>query len=621
METPPTKNDNQLSLMLTAAIQEILTEFASNRIIGSLAPEINNAYQRLNPEKRFRLLIGMESNFVVVKDIFMKYFPVLGNLPTKYSQDSARIIRNVIYACQPWLPDYPQIIVNIINNNPRDIQAFIRLIDEATELSRLTQQGFASYTAFYVFGCPTSTDIDIALVVEHEEFLQREFDIDSLKSELQKIGYDVTRILDINPVMIDHNGNIAKLYKGNIRETQNIIYHTYQYHRQIYPCAIQRDLAIDITDKIRSITKFTLDYMEHLLCHDEYLVERDRRRAAYISGDRLPFCLHLMEKIHYIDTHEWRDAIKSLTMKIVQLILWQHGISEYTKPGLAAKFTHYYPLHADGIAWLLNRGRQGRYNIECLQLLFNEFERIADQNSTQIQWQELPIDFTQNPTILSNHLVQEFLRSPLEPTADFITGFSQVCPDRSINNVFIIECRNTHHLPPEVLVRSVLVAQRSPAWLRYLQHYSCGRNSGVVAYNGDDWVKFYYNLIRGSIIEMFVMRCADFSVIAGDVKAATVGMLVKDRSQSGSVAIAPDLILVDKNGCIIPVEIKCIPEPPGNNHDYRRAIKLAKCQIQTCFDVLDITQPDRRRGIIVIVNVYQTNGENIIAARAGFVNV
>jgi hypothetical protein len=223
-----------------------------------------------------------------------------------------------------------------------------------------------------------------------------------------------------------------------------------------------------------------------------------------------------------------------------------------------------------------------------------------------------------NPTGLADNLVREFLRSPLKPTDAFVTGFCEICPSRNINPLFLIHCQNTHRLPPSVLIKSVLVAQRTPQWLRLLNHYSCGRNTGLIAYDGSDWVEFYYNLIRGSIIELFVMRNGDFSSLVADAVPVTVGMLVKDRDVAGSIAIAPDLLLVRPNGETIPVEIKCIPSAPSQNHDYRRAVKLAKCQIQTSLDIINGTV---RRGIIVIVYVYERYGDCVIEARAGFVDV
>jgi hypothetical protein len=177
----------------------------------------------------------------------------------------------------------------------------------------------------------------VAVVVEKEEYLQRQINLELLKQKLKDLDYDTTREIDVNLILLSHNGNILNVYKGNVRETQNIIYRTYQYHRQAHPCAIQREMAIDITDKIKAATKFVLDYMEDLIGPEEYLVERDRRRAAYKSLDRLPFALHLLEKIQRFDTPEWQSAIKSLTMKIIQLILLERNETEYTKPGLVAK--------------------------------------------------------------------------------------------------------------------------------------------------------------------------------------------------------------------------------------------------------------------------------------------
>lgn len=94
-------------------------------------------------------------------------------------------------------------------------------------------------TKYNIFGCPLSTDIDIAFLVESpEDILEYRsgmaiLDVESILN-LIKINYK-DKQFDINLITIDSQNNISMAYKGS-KETQNIILHTYKYHKQEYPC-------------------------------------------------------------------------------------------------------------------------------------------------------------------------------------------------------------------------------------------------------------------------------------------------------------------------------------------------------------------------------------------------
>lgn len=71
-----------------------------------------------------------------------------------------------------------------------------------------------------------------------------------------------------------------------------------------------------------------------------------------------------------------------------------------------------------------------------------------------------------------------------------------------------------------------------------------------------------------------------------DVIKFHCGFLVEDK-KAKSIAIAPDLLLIDKETRkIIPVEIKCIINEPNYSSGLAREIKLARLQLSTSQKIL-----------------------------------
>jgi hypothetical protein len=337
-----------------------------------------------------------------------------------------------------------------------------------------------------------------------------------------------------------------------------------------------------------------------LIGKEEYQNIRDERRKAYQGQwNRVVFATKIFDKIKFIDSVEWIDTMKSLTMKIIQLILLEHDDMEYTKRQLAIKFDQLYNGEYDHIIWFLMRGKEGVFDSKCIELMNREFKRIVDDVVIEtLDWKKLQLDTTKNPTLLPDILFQEFIKSPLKPTNVFETEFIRVCPHRSINQMFPINCYNTDKLPDDILNNVILVPQRSREWLSLLTYYTCGSNQGLIPYDGNDWVSFYYNLIRGAIVEQMVLQNCDFSQLFPDseISKITVGLLVEDKKQ-GSLGIAPDLLLM-VNKEIIPVEIKCLVGKPGDNGDFRRSMKLATKQIMQTNGIIGGS-----RGIVIIVYI------------------
>ena len=550
------------------------------------------AFGKQTVEKKCLMLINSsrENWDPLCFELFKQYFNELTHNPLL-----SKILLQLVQFIQPWNPNELNAKIHqiIIEMHPL-LESFYQQIMISDEPKRIID-----VTNFVVFGCPESRDIDVVVIVPERNMVGEDVNMDQLKEQLSKIGYDINKDIDVNTIYIkDHNVMLAG--KGGL-EIQNMILMTYQYHKQAYPCPVNGLIKLHIKDKILIVSKFILDHLKVLIGKEEYQSIRSERRGAYQGQwNRVIFATKIIDRIKLINTDEWMDTMKSLTMKIIQLILLEHDELEYTKRKMAVKFDKIYKGQYEHILWFLLRGKEGIFNQKSIELMAREFKRIVDDVEIEtIEWKPLTLNTMNNPTQLSDKLFQEFIKSPFDPSPLFVSEFIKVCPQRSINQMFPIPCSNSEKLPENILQKAILVPQRSKEWLALLTYYTCGTNSGLVPYEGNDWVSFYYNLIRGAIVEQMVIHNCDFSSLFPNstIVKITVGLLVEEKKQE-SRGITPDLLLmVDKE--IIPVEIKCIVGKPIDNADFRRSIELAKKQIEQSVKIIGGTH-----GMIVIVYVY-----------------
>ena len=169
-------------------------------------------------------------------------------------------------------------------------------------------------------------------------------------------------------------------------------------------------------------------------------------------------------------------------------------------------------------------------------------------------------------------------KSSGKPTLEFIEQMKQIASMETFSQLFILPTSNIELLPEILQDRCFKEAQRSPEWKQLMLFYQCG-NSTVLEKPPINicWVEYYYNLIRGCIIESLIINNTDFKEIMGvSIKKVSIGLIVKQRDLKNSPGCAPDLILITEDQEIIPVEIKSIISKPINNKDYRRDKHLAR---------------------------------------------
>ena len=171
---------------------------------------------------------------------------------------------------------------------------------------------------FNVFGCPLSTDIDVAIVVTtimDEKILELNCIIDKLKT----LGYDTTKSIDFIQIVLDERGTFCLSNIGS-KETQNMIFHTYKYHKQMYPCIFNKPIEyVEPIDKIRTTSKYVIDNLEEFIDEELYKSDKDLKKRIYKNLPTRIECTNVLLQNYTIT--ELNSLIKSLCVKIYQSLI------------------------------------------------------------------------------------------------------------------------------------------------------------------------------------------------------------------------------------------------------------------------------------------------------------
>jgi hypothetical protein len=447
---------------------------------------------------------------------------------------------------------------------------------------------YSFYDKFYVVGCPTSTDIDIICIVNKQYLYHsvplplKSTEIERLSSELNSIGYDITRGIDINILCIEDKRCIGKSKGGD--ETVNILLNTHKLHKQYYVYDIEIDFVeVQLIDKLKCITKFIFDYIE-FVCID-YKNFRETKKILYREGieSMMNYSHKILELIEFREEKNSFDFFKSIVMKILQLILLRDNVYIYTKDELI-EISEKYGLNREHIRYFLTRGKNGVFNMNTFRQLYLIFIDILNTYFQSLHIELIKIDSFRNTTVLSDELFNEFVKSPNSCSDIFEREYERLYKDKSANNLFHIGVTPVEEilLPQDILDKHFIqLPQRSEEWIKMLEIYKCGKNGAEIK----DTMEGTYNLLRGAITESIILDKFNPELLnLSGWKKVNVGLLVEDRKIDGSVGCSPDLLLV-KDNKIITIEIKTLTDISHNNSYYKK-LDLAKKQLQRIEDIL-----------------------------------
>jgi hypothetical protein len=492
------------------------------------------------------------------------------------------------------------------------------------------------YQSIILFGDPTSTDIDMALVVQSSKEFDKPIDEMGIRRTMCLDG----RKLDINLIIVN-NGMVVSAHHGGTTKIHDVMHHTYHLHKQRYPNPISQPISIDCMLEVESVRRDIVALALKVLRKSELLLEykvlndqssvvarnglKALRVASYKSDSaKIKSSLDILNQMveRPIDpmglTTGWLDAMKSITMKIIQLVaLVKLRTVCYVKADLAELFGSMYstnPCIGSGAMYLLTRGTVGEFSQQCIETLIILYQELTDQyvdsphqmiaTKFDVEMSKVLVTFNNSP---ANQLVEQFTINPVTFTRKFIQLIKAMDPtSRNLNKRFRDDhCTNYHLLPREVAERTILAPQGSVEWLDLRENfYFCGNNKKFIMSAGDDWVQQADSLIRGNIGEAMVACSADFSNILGEVaRKITVGLIVETVGLRGSRCIAPDLLLMRESGLIVPVEIKTIVGKPQDNQVFKRAVHIASIQVRTAREMIGRHLCDAF-GIIALLHMY-----------------
>jgi hypothetical protein len=489
------------------------------------------------------------------------------------------------------------IIIKRLKEKPKSSQYKLFKLLNLTE-SDIIQKETIKLKEYNIFGCPLSTDIDIAFLVSSPDIIERYkhnkivLDFRGILDEIKKDYPD--RNFDINLITKDSQNNLSMAYKGS-KETQNIIFNTYRYHQQKYPIFFDKQIDIDLNDKIRGLCVFVLEYLKDIIGDKEYKNQREIKKRIFNNpSERIKY---VNEILNNVDITIDKNIIKSITMKLIQIILLNDNLYAYTKKDMINLIQNYFNTNYETELWnLLTRDI---YHIKCdnikkqfvFNLLVTKYITIYNEMLITYHWKEIIINFDNNPTKLDENIIREFIKSPLKPSEKFL-DLAKYIMDDDINKYFILDIFGTEFLPTELHKYIIFEPQRSLKWIELHRKF----NNNKLHVQGDK-----YSMIRGAIGEMFITLNCDFSEICGEpVKKCSIGFI-----KEGNNLCAPDLLLINDKIEIIPIEIKSLPFDVTfdmNNRAFHREFKLARKQISYISQIINnIYEKKVKKGIIIFV--------------------
>jgi hypothetical protein len=349
------------------------------------------------------------------------------------------------------------------------------------------------------------------------------------------------------------------------------------------------------------------------------------------------FSIEILRMVNW-DTFSDLNLIKSLTMKLCQLIMHYNDQIAYTKKEIAlitSTILCEHNITYDNLLYLLMRQTQGKITntIQCIfDILIKSFDDII--KLSEVKWKTI-----ESSNLTFNNFLQldetqililnEFIQSPEKPSELLIELINELLQNQilestseptnqlQLNKLFEMKSFNCDKLPENFLTNHVYKEnQRSKEWLNLLKSYSCGNTPHNQQLSFID-VLTNYNLIRGCLMEQYLISYIDWnmfdsvdSVVSTELSSKPTkptkpellipclcGLLVESKSNDCNKqtikGIAPDLLLINKinnTNQIIPVEFKClVSDSEQYNSKYYREIKLAQKQIIRSQEIINKT--------------------------------
>lgn len=194
-----------------------------------------------------------------------------------------------------------------------------------------------SENPFYIFGSEDSQDYDILVSVN--DIPQN---IDAAHNICKHFNDKLSKVLTDKPlncnIAIFNSGEIIKVFKGTAEELNNVIYYTYNLHKQFYPNPIKKPIVRDTDEKILRVARFLITF---------YSRTELRPKIKNALRGNLKDKLEVLKLIDYETMTDFPNK-KELREDIYKVIAFQYGQvfslidgyekDSYTKSGIMKNY-------------------------------------------------------------------------------------------------------------------------------------------------------------------------------------------------------------------------------------------------------------------------------------------
>lgn len=193
---------------------------------------------------------------------------------------------------------------------------------------------------FYIFGSENSTDYDIMINVKHISK-----NIDESHNLCKYYNKELSKILNDKPLncnlIIINNNKIVDCFKGTVDELNNVLYYTYNLHKQFYENPILNPVNRDLNLKVVRVSRFLLSFFSRTNLRSDI-------KFALRNG--LKERVSVLKKIDYTKMTEFpnkkeniKDIYKSIFFQFGQTfsLIDNNESNSYTKNGISNFYNDY----------------------------------------------------------------------------------------------------------------------------------------------------------------------------------------------------------------------------------------------------------------------------------------
>lgn len=240
-------------------------------------------------------------------------------------------------------------------------------------------ENISSENPFYIFGSENSQDYDV--IVSVDDIPQN---IDEAHNICKYWNDKLSKILPDKPLNcnlgIFKDGTIVKTFKGTSDELINVLYYTYDNHKQFYPNPISHPIERDVDLKIIRVARFLITFYSRTHLRVEI--------KAALKGD-LKLKLNVLKKIDYTKMTEFTgkkerddDVWKVIAFQFGQVfsLVDGHESDSYTKNDIIKN----YP----DLSNLLNRKVPNQNDLETLNSYLKRFIDLIESKIDTIRLTE-----------------------------------------------------------------------------------------------------------------------------------------------------------------------------------------------------------------------------------------